>query len=176
MQHVDALRATLPESTKDLRLNLSSVLGGEVLSAEQTWSVALTAAYFLRSVALRDAVLADAREKIGEGGVADAQAAAAIMAMNTVLYRSRHMIGKESYHHRRVGLRMNRMAAPATSKAQFELCSLACAALAGCEACLKSHEESVLKAGLSEEHVHEALRIAAVLNGVATAADLRETA
>ncbi len=101
--------------------------------------------------------------------VADAKAAAAIMAMNTVYYRFRHMIGKESYQHRQAALRMSRMIRPATTKALFELCSLACAALAGCEACIKAHEASLLKEGMTEDQVHDSVRIAAVVNGFLTA-------
>jgi alkyl hydroperoxide reductase subunit D len=61
--------------------------------------------------------------------------AASIMGMNAVYYRFRHMISKQGYSERMVRLRMNRMMNPVTSKLQFELCSLACAAIAGCQAC-----------------------------------------
>ena len=46
---------------------------------------------------------------------------------------------------------------------------MACAALAGCEACFKAHEETLLGAGLSEDHVHEVVRIAAVIQGAVVA-------
>ena len=98
----------------------------------------------------------------------DAKAAAAIMAMNTVYYRFRHMVGKESYSKMPAGLRMNRMSRPATSIALFELCSIACAALEGCELCIQSHEAK-LTAELSENHVHEAVRIGAVIKGASVA-------
>jgi alkyl hydroperoxide reductase subunit D len=42
--------------------------------------------------------------------------------------------------------------------------SLACAALAGCEMCLKSHESSLLQLNVSEDACHDAIRIAAVVN------------
>ena len=77
------------------------------------------------------------------------------------------MIGKVSYSARPARLRMNRMNQPSTTKADFELMSLACAALAGCEMCLKSHEASLLKLDLSEDACHDAVRIAAVVNAVA---------
>jgi alkyl hydroperoxide reductase subunit D len=35
--------------------------------------------------------------------------------------------------------------------------------------CIKAHEASVLQHGLSEDHVMEAVRIAAVINGAAVA-------
>ncbi|MFM8985141.1 MAG: carboxymuconolactone decarboxylase family protein, partial [Planctomycetia bacterium] len=99
--------------------------------------------------------------------ISDAVAAAGLMAMNTVYYRFRHMLGKESYEARSPRLRMSRMAQPATSKADFELMSLACAALAGCELCIKNHEASLVHLGVGEEACHDAVRIAAVVNAAA---------
>lgn len=165
MATLDSLKESLGEETKDLRLNLGNVLGGGPLEPQQRYAVALTSALFLRADELAGAILAEGGDHLDPAAVSDAKASAAIMAMNTVYYRFRHMMGKESYNQRPAGLRMSRMARPATSKALFELCSMACAALAGCEACLKSHEQSLLQEGLTEDHVHEAVRIAAVVNG-----------
>jgi alkyl hydroperoxide reductase subunit D len=167
---LDALRETLPDDLKDVRLNLSSVLAGEHLQSAQSLGVALAAARFIRAEKLAAALVTDIQACLGEaaaGVLADAEAAAGIMAMNTVYYRFRHMIGKESYSARPARLRMNRMNQPATNKADFELMSLGCAALAGCEMCLKSHEASLLKLDLSEDACHDAVRIAAVINAVA---------
>lgn len=169
MERTRQLLDSLPEGAKDLRLNLPRTLEGETLSPRQAWSVALASAYFARCPELRDALLADGAAILTPEDIDDAQASAALMGMNTVYYRFRHMAGKESHHQRRANLRMARMATPAVSKAQFELCSIACAALAGCEACIQSHEASILKEGLSEDHVHDAVRIAAVVHGVAVA-------
>ena len=76
------------------------------------------------------------------------------------------MIEKESYQSRPARLRMSRMAQPTTSKIDFELASLACAALAGCQKCMQSHEASLVGLGISEEACHDAVRIAAVMQGV----------
>jgi alkyl hydroperoxide reductase subunit D len=54
------------------------------------------------------------------------------------------------------------MAQPATGKADFELMSLGCAALAGCELCIQNHEASLVHLGIGEEACHDAVRIAAV--------------
>jgi alkyl hydroperoxide reductase subunit D len=89
--------------------------------------------------------------------------------MNTVFYRFRHLVGKPSYGQRQARLRMQWMARPRNGKVFYELLSLAVAALAGCEVCIQAHEASVLKEGLTEEHVHDAVRIAAVLQGAAVA-------
>jgi alkyl hydroperoxide reductase subunit D len=167
---LDAWRDTLPDELKDIRLNLSSVLTGENLQPSQALGIALAAARFVRAKNLADALESDIRAGLGDTAapvISDAVAAAGIMAMNTVYYRFRHMLGKESYEARPPRLRMSRMAQPATSKADFELMSLACAAVAGCELCIKNHEASLVHLGASEEACHDAVRIAAVINAVA---------
>jgi alkyl hydroperoxide reductase subunit D len=96
-------------------------------------------------------------------------AAAALMAMNNVYYRFRHFIGKETYSQKPARLRMNRLAKPATSKADLELFSLAASAINGCEICVQAHEKAVLEAGLTEDIVHDAVRIAATIHATAVA-------
>lgn len=167
---LDACRDTLPDELKDIRLNLSAVLTGESLQPAQALGTALAAAHFVRSKPLADALESDIRAGLGVAAaavIADALAAAGLMAMNTVYYRFRHMLGKESYEARPPRLRMSRMAQPATGKLDFELMSLGCAALAGCELCIKNHESSLLHLGASEDACHDAVRIAAVINAAA---------
>jgi alkyl hydroperoxide reductase subunit D len=167
---LDALRGTLPDDLKDIRLNLGAVLAGENLQPQQAAGVALAAARFVRCGPLAAALESDLRGGLGDVAAAvcsDAVAAAGLMAMNTVYYRFRHMLGKESYEARSPRLRMSRMAQPATSKLDFELMSLGCAALAGCELCIRNHEASLLHLGASEDACHDAVRIAAVVNAAA---------
>ena len=169
MDNINALRSQMTDPVKDIKLNLSSVLTqSQTLSAEETWAVALCSAYFIQDEKLVAAIDADAGEALSAEAREDAKAAAAIMAMNTDYYRFRHLVGKESYSQMRAGLRMNRMTSPATNTALFELCSMACAVLEGCELCVQSHEAK-LTAELSENHVHEAVRIAAVIKGASVA-------
>lgn len=89
------------------------------------------------------------------------------MAMNNVYYRFRHMVGKEAYSQRPPRLRMQRLAQPAGAKVDFELFALAVSAVNACESCVQAHERAVLQGGLTEDHVHDAVRIAAVLHAVA---------
>jgi len=71
---------------------------------------------------------------------------------------------------------MNAMGNPGCSKVDFELFSLAVSAINGCATCMQAHENVVLQGGLTEEHVHDAVRIASVINGAAVALDLAEPA
>lgn len=172
MAGLDDIRARIPEPAKDMRLNMQAVLESSVLTQQQVWGIAAATALAARNVELSAAVVAAALEKAGADTVDDARAAASLMAMNNVFYRFRHYVGKESYSQMRAGLRMNRIVKPVTSKADFELMCLAVSAINGCEACVRSHESTVLDSGLTEAHVHDAVRIAAVMHACAVSLEL----
>ncbi len=168
--NLESLAERLPDAARDLKLNLSNVLGENSLNPTQRWGAAVASAYACRNADLRDAVVAGARAAgVPDATLEDARAAAALMGMNNVYYRFRHYIAKESYQTKRAALRMNRIARPAADKVEFELYCLAVSAINGCEACVRSHEDVVTKGGLSDDQVHDAVRIAAVLHGVAVA-------
>jgi len=172
MNAVEELRASISEPARDIKLNLQSVLAPGLLTPAQRYGVAIASAVATRHHALRDALISDARAEAGDAVIDDALAAASLMAMNNVFYRFRHMVGKSSYSERPARLRMQRIAKPATNKPDFELFCLAVSAINGCELCIRSHEEAVLLGGLTEEHVHDAVRIAAVINATAVALEL----
>ncbi|HET7433164.1 MAG TPA: carboxymuconolactone decarboxylase family protein [Thermoanaerobaculia bacterium] len=172
MSRLEELRAAIPEPARDIKLNLQSVLQQSALTPAQRWGVAIASAVATRNTRLRDALLEDAQAEAGAEVIDDALAAAALMAMNNVYYRFRHMIAKESYERMPARLRMQRIAKPASNKADFELYCLAVSAINGCEMCIRSHEQAVLAGGLSEEQVHDAVRIAAVVNAAAVAIEL----
>jgi alkyl hydroperoxide reductase subunit D len=169
MAALDAIRDALPETARDIKLNVQSVLQDGSLSAVQRWGVAVTAAATARNRPLLDAIVADALTVIDPAVVDDALAAAALMAMNNVYYRFRHMVGKPGYEQKPARLRMNRLAKPAGSKADLELFSLAASAINGCEICVQAHEKAVIDAGLTEDNVHDAVRIAATIHAAAVA-------
>jgi alkyl hydroperoxide reductase subunit D len=176
MSAVESLRARLPENARDTKLNLQSVLQPGTLTAAQRWGVAVASAAAARHPELLDALLADARDEAGDAVIDDviddALAAASLMAMNNVYYRFKHMIAKESYAQKPARLRMQRIAKPATNKPDFELFCLAVSAINGCEMCIRSHEDAVIAGGLTEDHVVDAVRIAAVMSAAAVALEL----
>ena len=162
---LDTLRETLPDDLKDIRLNLSSVLTGEHLETSQSLGIALACGFFLRSDDFVSALQADLKHALGEGSepiISDARAASGIMAMNTVYYRFRHMIGKESYSARPARLRMNRMNQPTTTKADFELRASGVPHLPVARCASKATNQTFNS--VSEEACHDAVRIAAVVN------------
>lgn len=172
MQTLEELRESLPEAARDLKIGLQTVLGAESLAPQQRWGVALASAYAARNPALRDAMLAAARASGTDDAVIDdARAAAALMGMNNVFYRAKHMLG-EAYASKPARLRMQRIARPAGAKVDFELMSLAVSAINGCEVCVTAHEKTVREGGLGEDAVIDAIRIAAVVHAVACALEL----
>lgn len=173
MSAIEALREKLPEAASDINLNLQSVIDSSSLNDAQKWMVAVASALASRNIELREAVLADARDKVSTEVIEDAKASAALMAMNNVFYRFRHfMESKETYKTLPARLRMNRIARPLSNKIDFELACLAVSAINGCEMCVRSHEEVVVKGGLSEENVVDAVRIAAVMHAAAQALEI----
>ena len=172
LTNIEKLADLLPEAARDLRINLVNVLQESSLSEAQRFGVALTSAWAARSPRLAAALLADAEGIAPAETVDDAKAAAALMGMNNVLYRFRHLVGKEAYGQKPARLRMQRIGKPAASKADFELFSLAASAIKGCEVCVKSHEAAVLHGGLSEDQVFDAIRIASTIHGAAIALEI----
>ena len=169
MASLEVVRSELADAHKDTRLNLQAVLEGGSLTPEQRWGVAVASAYAVRNERLKEAMLNEAKKALAnpEPVIEDARAAASLMAMNNVYYRFRHVIGKESYSTKRAGLRMNRLAQVLTNKVDFELVCLAVSAINGCEMCVQSHERIVIEGGLSEDQVHDAVRIASVIHAAA---------
>jgi len=166
MPQTDALRETFGDAAKDMKLNLGTIASSDHLDENQLWGVALASAYFVRDAKLLAAISADAKDAgVSDAVFEDAKAAAVLMGMNTIYYRFRHLVGKESYGKKPARLRMTYMAKPKTNKGTYELMSIAIAVLAGCETCVKTHEASILKEGLTEEHVHDAVRIASIVQG-----------
>ena len=169
MSGLETLRQTLPEHARDIALNLQSVMQAASLSPAQRHGVAIATAAAARDVELRDALIADARREVEADAIEDALAAAALMAMTNVYYRFRHLVDKPAYTEMPARLRMNRLAHPAASKLDFELYALAVSAVAGCETCVRSHEQVLTQGGLTVAQIHDAVRIAAVVNATACA-------
>ena len=144
---IDALRDHLPAYAKDLSLNLSTLAGETTLSEQQKWGTFVAAAY---AVGQPDVVrqINAAAEAFGLSNEAltAARAAAAIMGMNNVYYRSLHLLSNHEYRTLPARLRMNVIGAPGVDKADFELWSFAVSAINGCGMCLDSHEAELREA------------------------------
>ncbi|NGO69644.1 alkyl hydroperoxide reductase [Streptomyces boncukensis] len=165
---LDDLKQVLPDYAKDLKLNLGSVIGNSELPQQQLWGTVLSCAIASRSGIVLRALEPEARGNLSDEAYTAAKSAAAVMAMNNVFYRTRHLLSDPEYGTLRAGLRMNVIGNPGVDKADFELWSLAVSAINGCGMCLDSHEQVLRKAGVDRETIQEAFKIASVIQAVGT--------
>jgi len=172
MSEIEKLREQIPDAARDIRLNLQTVFQSTTLTPAQKWGAALASAIATRNGELARAVFVEAQSNVDVNVIEDARAAAALMAMNNVYYRFRHLVGKESYSTKPARLRMNWIGKPMSNKTDFELFCLAVSAINGCEACVRSHEQVVTAGGVSEDQVHDAVRIAATIQAVAVSLEM----
>ena len=162
---LDALRERLPAYAKDISLNLSSLAAETLLSDQQKWGAFVASAH---AVGQPDVIRAVEAAAIDAGlsveALTAAKAAAAIMGMNNVYYRSLHLLSNGEYKTLPARLRMNVLANPGVDKADFELWATAVSAANGCGMCLDAHEAELKAHGVSAQQIQAALRIAAVVN------------
>jgi alkyl hydroperoxide reductase subunit D len=163
----EALRERLPSYAKDLSLNLSSLASETVLNDQQKWGSFVAAAYAVGQPDVVRNINAQAEGAgVSQEALTAARAAAAIMGMNNVYYRSLHLLTNPEHRTLPARLRMNVIANPGVDKADFELWCLAVSAVNGCGMCLDSHEAELRKHGVPVTSIQAALRIASVVNAV----------
>lgn len=162
---------TLPNYSKDFRLNLPGLLQQSELTPQQAWGTLVASAFASRNGELLRTVIQEAAPHINEQVIEAAKAAAAIMGMNNIFYRFQHLIEKEKYSEMPARLRMQALRNHGVDQTDFELWCTAVSAINGCGKCLVAHERVVLEKGISEEAVLAAVRIASVVHGLAVVLD-----
>ena len=171
-QNIEQLREILPDFAKDIRLNLAMVLKEDPesgLSRNQILGIALAAAYATRHPTVIHAMTEEVTAVLSPEEIQAAKAAATIMAMNNVYYRSVHMLKDEEVEKLPPGLRMNVIGSPGIDKTTFELYELAVSAVNGCTGCIRAHARAAGDAGLPKTAVQHVFRIAAVFFATAQA-------
>lgn len=152
---------------KDLRINLKNVMQSEYLSEKETSLIAYAIAVNALHKNLQKSFSDIAKEKGASlEELAETAACASLLAANNVLYRFRHFTKKEKYEQLPARIKMNIMINPKIGKEFFELVSLAVSAVNGCEMCVKSHEQSLINLGASEERIFDAIRNAAFIQSL----------
>jgi len=166
---IDSLKDKLPEYAKDLKLNLSTLAGEEILTPQQHWGTFLATALAGRNTAVIGAIESEAARRLSPAALNAAKAAAAIMAMNNVYYKFTGMM--EEYRTMQARLRMNVIGNPGVDKVDFELWSLAVSAINGCQYCVKAHEKKLAEEGMGREQIQAAVRIASVVQAISAVLD-----
>jgi len=164
---LEQLLETLPEYAKDLKLNMGSVLRQTELTEQQGWGAAVCSAIAARNPALIESILEEAGKHLNEDALFAAKGAAAVMGMNNIFYRFRHLSSNEKYGSMPARLRMQVIARHGSDPVDFELWCLAVSAINGCGACVDSHERVLREKGVNEESILAAVRIASTIHAVA---------
>jgi alkyl hydroperoxide reductase subunit D len=171
---IDRLKARLPDHARDLRANLAVITSSMMLTAQQAWGTALTAAITSRNAEVVAAIAADAR--LSPEAAAAARGAAAIMGMNNIYYRFQHVMGDESaYAHLPARLRMEIIGKHGVGHVDFTLWCLAATLITGCDERIRTYEHIVREHGGTTEQVQDAVRISSVIYAVALTLDSTPT-
>ena len=168
---LESLLNTVPEYAKDLKLNLGSVMRQTELTPQQAWGTAVACALAARNPHLLAGILDEAAKHLNEPALFGAKAAAAVMGMNNIFYRFRHLSGNPKYGTMPARLRMQVIGKHGTDPVDFELWCLAVSAINGCGVCVDSHENVLREKGVSEETILAAVRIASIVHALAAVFD-----
>ena len=175
MDHINEIKALVPDYAKDVRINLDGVLGRSSLPANEVTGVALAAAYAAKAVRL--VAILRAADGLPEVEKNAALTAAALMGMNNVWYPYVEMTGDAELKALPAQLRMQAYATHAgVDRRLFELYALAASIVGKCHFCVQSHYALLKQAGMSVEQLRDVGRIAAVVVAAANAVAVEETA
>ena len=168
---LEQLLNDVPDYAKDLKLNLGSVTRQPELTERQTWGTVVACAIAARNPQLRDSLTAEAATHLDEPAIFAAKAASAIMGMNNIFYRFRHLSSNEKYSTMPARLRMQVIGRHGSDPVDFELWCLAVSAINGCRVCVDAHEKVLREKGVTEETILAAVRIASTIYALATTLD-----
>lgn len=164
---LEALQALIPDAAKDIRLNLGSLERVETLTPSQLRGAVLVSAMAARQADVIRWAASAARAAMEPAAFDAARTAAALMAMNNVYYRTRHLLHDDELDRVPARLRMQGMQTHGAPAIDFELWSVAVSAVNGCGACLQSHVAKLRQAGVSHEAINDVIRVAAVVTAAA---------
>jgi len=180
MEHTNTLISQLPDTAKDVRLGIQSVLtpeGSQGLDATQIWGTALTVAITLRNPQLLKAIKADVAEHLDETAIKAAETAAAIMGMTNIYYHTTyHLMKDDTYRTMPAKIRMNASKTHGHDSTNYELFALGASVIGQCGNCINAHDKVVKDHGISREGVQSIVRIASLLNAAAIMLSMEDAA
>ena len=164
---VEIIKDSIPDHSKDIKLNLDNVINRSPLSVEDTQAVALTSALAAGNGELAYAIMTSGELDNFPKETEAAKTAASLMGMNNVWYPFVEMCNDADLKGLPAGLRMNAYATHGgVSKKQFEMYALAASAIGKCHFCVKNHYDTLKKEGMTTQELQHVGKIAAVINAV----------
>jgi alkyl hydroperoxide reductase subunit D len=164
---VEIIKDSIPDHSKDIRLNLDSVINRSPLSKEDTQAIALASALAAGNGELAYAIMTSGELDNFPKETEAAKTAASLMGMNNVFYPFVEMCNDADLKGLPPGLRMNAYANHGgVTKKQFEMYALAASAIGKCHFCVKNHYDTLKKEGMTTQELQHVGKIAAVINAV----------
>lgn len=164
---VESVKESIPEHSKDIKLNVDSVIKRSPLDPVDTHAIAYVAALASGNGGLAFEIEHNSPlfqdEKIREA----AKTAASLMGMNNIWYPYVEMTQDPDLKGLPAGLRMQAYATHGgISKKQFEMYALAASIIGKCHFCVKNHYDVLKKEGMTVAELQHVGKIAAVINAI----------
>ena len=164
---VEQVKNSIPDWSKDIRLNLDTIINRSLLSEVDTHACALVAALASGNGPLALHIQLYSPLLTNQAEADAAKTAASLMAMNNMWYPYVEMTGDSELKGLPAGLRMNAYATHGgVTKKQFELYALVASIIGKCHFCVKNHYDVLKKEGVTVQELHHAGKIAAVVNAI----------
>lgn len=164
---VESVKDSIPDHSKDIKLNLDSVIKRSPLGDVDTHAIAYIAAVAAGNGGLAFEIEHNGPlfndEKVREA----AKSAVSLMGMNNTYYPFVEMCGDTNLKGLPPGLRMNAYANHGgVTKKQFEMYALAASIIGKCHFCVKNHYDVLKKEGMTVQELQHVGKIASVVNAI----------
>lgn len=164
---VESVKESIPDHSKDIKLNVDSVIKRSPLDPVDTHAIAYVAALAAGNGGLAFEIEHNGPLFENQTVREAAKTAASLMGMNNVWYPFVEMTQDPDLKGLPAGLRMQAYANHGgVSKKQFEMYALAASIIGKCHFCVKNHYDVLKKEGMTVAELHHVGKIAAVINAI----------
>jgi alkyl hydroperoxide reductase subunit D len=166
MSWVDQVKESIPDHSKDIKLNLDAVMNRSGLDEVDAHACAFAAAVAAGNGDLAFEISMNG-PLMGTDEREAAKTAASLMGMNNIYYPFVEMTEDADLKGLPPGLRMNAYATHGgVSKKKFEMYALAASIVGKCHFCVKNHYDVLKKEGMTVLELQAVGKIAAVINAI----------
>lgn len=164
---IEQVKESIPDHSKDIKLNLDNVINRSLLDPVDTHAVAYVAALAAGNGGLAFEIEHNSPLFLDEKVREAAKTAASLMGMNNIFYPFVEMCNDPDLKGLPPGLRMNAYANHGgVTKKQFEMYALAASIIGKCHFCVKNHYDTLRKEGMTVQQLQHVGKIAAVVNAI----------
>ena len=166
MSWVDQVKESIPDHSKDIKLNLDAVMNRSGLDEVDAHACAFAAALAAGNGDLAFEISMNG-PLMGTDEREAAKTAASLMGMNNLYYPFVEMTEDADLKGLPPGLRMNAYATHGgVSKKKFEMYALAASIVGKCHFCVKNHYDVLKKEGMTVLELQAVGKIAAVVGAI----------